>query len=281
MAHTVSRWLRVKSKSIAEAEPLFSQLWRTILDAVIVTPEAQRGAIVRGDQEPDWPTEAINSPTGNLNRALFGTAHTRNLARSAGLPKWLTEKLDRLLALDGDPRRFALVLLAERLNWLFYIDPAWTQRALLSVMDAEARGTPDYDATWAGFLRAQHAPTVELFAKIEGELLTLPAPAARHEHHQYERLAAFLFAAWRPGPTKPPLITDAEMRRALLEGGEQFREQMIWALDRWAPDDLCDWTPLIQRLIVDVWPKQTRANTSNLSRRGWSFCSPIPICLGR
>lgn len=280
IVHTICRWLRVKSKTLAKAEPLFSQLWHRILDVMMGTPAAQRGAIVRGDQEPDWPMEAINSPTGNLNEALFGTDKTTDLEKCGGLPSWLTEKLDRLLALDGNPRRFALVLLAERLNWLFYIDPSWTERSLLSVMGAEARGTLDYDAAWAGFLRARHSPTVELFARIKDELLKLPAPAARHERHQYERLAAFLFGAWRPGPAEPPLITDTEMRRALLEGDEQFREQMIWILDRWAPDDLSDWIPLVKRLIGDVWPKQLRANSPNLSRRWLEFLFSNPEMFG-
>lgn len=280
MAHTACRWLRVKSKTLAETAPLWSKLWHKAMDSVCGKPDAQKCGIVRTEEGADWSMEAINSPAGNLTDALFMAENIGELKERAGLPTWLSEKLDRLLLLDGDPKGFVLTLLAERLNWLFYIDPSWTKRMVLSHMGPEARGTPSYDAAWTGFLRTRYAPTVELFGEIKEELLRLPAPATRHEYSQYERLAAFLFVAWRPGPKEPPMVTDSELRHALLEGGEQFREQMIYILDRWAPDDLADWIPLVKRLVVHVWPKQLRANSPNLSRRWLEFLFSNPRMFG-
>ena len=51
----------------------------------------------------------------------------------------------------GDMRRHALVMLGFRINWLFNIDPVWTEQRLLPLVGDFG---PDGDALWDGILLA-------------------------------------------------------------------------------------------------------------------------------
>src|SRR3546814_13538554 len=64
-----------------------------------------------------------------------------------GFPESWKERADQLLALPGDRRRHALVMLGNQYNWLFNIDPTWAERALLPAINNE---DADGDALWDG-----------------------------------------------------------------------------------------------------------------------------------
>src|SRR4051812_48453382 len=49
-------------------------------------------------------------------------------------PEGWTDRLEQLLALPGDMRRHALVMLGFQINWLFVIAPEWTTEHLLPVV---------------------------------------------------------------------------------------------------------------------------------------------------
>ncbi len=74
-----------------------------------------------------------------------------------GFPLPWLRRVDELLSLEEDLRRHALVMFAFNLNWFFAIDPGWTQKQIISVLDEEGN---DQSAIWAGFFWASTTPNL-------------------------------------------------------------------------------------------------------------------------
>jgi hypothetical protein len=56
------------------------------------------------------------------------------------------------------------------------------------------------------------------------------------------------------------------MRRALLEGDDIFRRQVLWRLDRWTQDSEERWTRTVaSNFLTTVWPRQLEANSAAVS----------------
>jgi hypothetical protein len=92
----------------------------------------------------------------------------------------------------------------------------------------------------------------------------------RHEHVGF--LAVMLLHGWQrlSNPAAPKLISDTEMRDALLNGGDEFRAQAVWYLQRWISsgqqeDD--DWVQLLPEFLRDVWPRHKAAKSPRTSAR--------------
>jgi len=72
----------------------------------------------------------------------------KGLKAGTGFPPVWISRVDDLLSLDGDLRREALVIFCSNLSWFFFVDPAWTERSLLSAL---SQSDDDQGAFWTGF----------------------------------------------------------------------------------------------------------------------------------
>jgi hypothetical protein len=72
-----------------------------------------------------------------------------------GFPFPWISRVDELLLLEGDLHRHALVMFAFNLEWFFAIDPVWTEKNLISVLEQEGE---DQKAVWAVFFGALNFP---------------------------------------------------------------------------------------------------------------------------
>ena len=73
-----------------------------------------------------------------------------------GFPLPWISRVDELLSLEEDLRRHALVMFAFNLNWFFAIDPGWTQKQIISVLDEEGNDqNADMGRLFLGFYNPQ------------------------------------------------------------------------------------------------------------------------------
>ena len=110
--------------------------------------EGAKSSIVRSNKEPDWATEALNSPAGKLAELLMNDPAKDHLEIGKGFPPTWISRVEELLALESDYRRHALVMFAFNLNWFYTFDPIWTEKNLISVLDQDGE---DQNAVWEGF----------------------------------------------------------------------------------------------------------------------------------
>ena len=144
-----SRWLRDAGEVLGREYPDSFRAAVASLVAVVEGHPVSAGTDLVGRAPRGWSTEALNSPTGMLVEALFFDPEIRELGARDGLPRVLLRYMDRLLALDGNLSRYAIVILASRLRWFYWVDPDWSEANLLSALgssDSEAEA-----AFWSGF----------------------------------------------------------------------------------------------------------------------------------
>jgi len=88
MVSVLSTWLRDVGRNLVEADSgLFDDLVDLVIDTLERDLDLARSSVIRGDREPDWPTEAINAPAGKIAEALMNDPRISMLAPEATFPE--------------------------------------------------------------------------------------------------------------------------------------------------------------------------------------------------
>ncbi|MBA84433.1 MAG: hypothetical protein CML69_06785 [Rhodobacteraceae bacterium] len=115
IVYPVSKWFLSTTKKLPdECVPTFERLATRLLGFLTDNPDAGGSGVVRGNRDPDWATEALNSPAGKIAQALYHDPRRHDLEENQGLPAEWRTMVEGALALPGDNGRFALVFLTTR-----------------------------------------------------------------------------------------------------------------------------------------------------------------------
>jgi len=267
LARPISDWFLRVSKILLESNrEIFDPLWGRLIENLNTNERVGDSSVLVEDKEHDWATEALNSPAGYLAQALFNDLPTDAKGQSE-LPKKWRSRADQLLALPGNSRRHALAIICYHLAYLFYVDPIWTERALVSVLFADDKD--DRDAFWAGFFWRGRAPQEPLYLRMKPALLSLAHDRTLLKRLHAENLAAILLIGWigRETKTGNRPISSNEMRSLLVESDDDFRSQVVWHLDTWSKEQDSNWARETIPFLKEVWPRQIAAKTPRISAR--------------
>jgi hypothetical protein len=248
----------------AERYPIQMQhsdpLWAKALAAVATAAEHATPAVRR--REPEWATEALNSPAGKLAQALMTDPRKAEGTPGGGFePNWL-KRVEQLIAVAGDTRRHALAIFAYNLKWFYARDPAWTEQHMLCALGDK----DDAAALWAGVLWSAQPPNPALYLRLKPALLKLEREAWVTRHSHIEVLAGILLAGWISVDDRgAPLISNDELRTVLISASDEFRAQVLWQIERWSAD--ATWRERIRAFMMDVWPRQKTVKTPKASAR--------------
>lgn len=253
-------WFKNIASSLHGTAPtLYARTWACLADAIEADPSAAASGLVRDHREPDWVTAGLNAPAGRLVEALmdeFGGEQQ---------PADWRERAERLLGLPGDPQSHAIAMLAMRLRYLYQLDAEWTDRNLIALLKGD-RASDTTRAGLAGFLQHGGTPNVELYSCIKPTLLAL-VDLRVTEVPWVRLLPPLLMAGWasQDETNGEQLVTDLEMREALLRGDERFRTTALFHLRRWANADGGRWATLRLPFIQQVWPRQVAVRSPAVS----------------
>jgi hypothetical protein len=263
---SASDWLLVSAKVLLTNYPThFQRLWDKVVSVLRSDTEKAGSSIVRGNEEPDWATEALNSPTGKLAQALMDDPAKNGLRIGGGFPASWIGRVEDLLALNGDARRYALVTFAFNLNWFYTIDPDWTDAHLISALDKEGH---DQDAFWYGIFWSATIPNEKLYQRIKPDLLNLARRKSPSSQHHVHILSGFLLAGWGSTnqQTREQYVTNAEMREVLLNSDDGFRIQTLSLLRGWSSkEDEGRWRTKLPVFLKEVWPRDKKAKSPRIS----------------
>lgn len=272
IVYPVSDWLLSVTDDLPnECVPTFERLIMLLLGFLNEAPDAGGSGIVRGGRDPDWATEALNSPAGKIAQALYNDPRRKDLEKNQGLPAEWKTLVESVLSLPSDNGRFALVFVSHLTNWFHYVDPAWTSDNLLSMLDSDDEDT--LEAWWTGYLWGVKAlPSMDLFDKLKPHLLAKAASQTKSERDNRDSLADLVLASWAypDSDTGAERITDGELRQLLIDAGDGFRARTLWILERRGEGDGDDgkhWKALQERFLRKVWPVQKAARTPKNSAR--------------
>ncbi len=269
LVRPTSDWFHHVSGALARKAPsAFDKLAQKLIAALRQQPDLGSSGVIRGRNEPDWATEALNAPAGHIAQALFNDPRKDNLTIGKGFPPSWVVHLEDMLGLPGDMRRHAIVILTFNLNWFYTIDPLWTEKTLLTAFNSEH----DKDAAWAGFLWGGRAPRAKLLARLKSALMALAVEPLPSRRNYSEVVAAFVLVGWGniDKETQAREISNDEMRTLLLRADDDFRSRILWLVERWASAQATEsqpnrWRDLLVELLQDVWPRQIAAKSSVVS----------------
>ena len=212
--------------------------------------------------EVSWTDEAINSPTGQLVEALCRYSELKDLSIEEELPSHWTYKVSRLLSLADDNKRYALVILMFRLQWLHQYASTWVEENLIIFSESESNFT--LDAYWEGFSNgAQHLQDPDLFLKVKCALLARLSTDRPIRDSVLGGLLASTVSGWTSKPTGKRLVSSKEFGNLLSLGSERLRVETLEVLRRWLDDDKSlsgkDKVIELEEFLMKVWPLEISA----------------------
>lgn len=250
-------WL-AKRASKFEARELgeFDAVWDAIIAAARIQPSGYKPK-----RDRDWSFEALNSIAGRLTQCLLEMTPP-----SSEVPASWLARLDKVLGLPGDHSRHALYIVVGQLRWLEYHEPKWTMAQVVS----RSHDGDDADAFWAGFTRVPFLPREDLFSHLKADLLSRVHQGTRESRS----LIGYLLGGW--GAVKgPKLISDVELRGALVLTNDEVRRSLLHVLQQSALQD-ADWRTRVIPFFRDVWPKQRTLKTPEMSSYLFRVASAFP-----
>jgi NAD-dependent SIR2 family protein deacetylase len=266
LLYSITEWLLKASEVlIANDRSAFERLWQ-ILAAVLMSEDSRvRSSVVRGNRDPDWATEALNSPVGKLAQVLMNDPEKNDLRLKGGFPKTWTHKVEELLGMPGDGRRHALAMFSFNLHWFYAIDPEWTELHFLTPLSTE---NEDQSAIWAGFFWHNVAPAEDLYRRLKPHLLRVARQGAVTRRGHVGALSGILLLGWgnTDSTTGQRAVTDSEEREVLAEADEEFRLHTLWQLERWCQSEE-SWRKQLINFLRDVWPRSRKAKSPKVSSR--------------
>ncbi|RWO41339.1 MAG: hypothetical protein EOS11_18345 [Mesorhizobium sp.] len=262
IAYPVAEWLQGLGERVyGELAPLLDCMWEPLLAALPLREENRKHRV-----DSSWANDALNAPVGKLAQLLMKDPATKRRDPGEGFPAAWTTKQEQLLALPGDMRRHALVMLGFQINWLHAIAPQWTGQHLLTVV---ANENDDGDALWDGILWAARAPSRSLYELLRPGLL-MRAMSPMRRRAEANVIGGFLLAGWGGDPdANPPeqLVTSAELRDILVESDDDLRGQILWHIEHWSANAEGKWRVRLVPFLKDVWPNHRTVRTPEMSTR--------------
>lgn len=248
----------------------FDRIIQKLIGILQKYPDVSKTSVVRKSNETDWITEALNSPVGDIMRVMFDDPRIKNPRAGQGFPHVWLDRIEILLALPGDLRRYALVMLFSNLSWFYEKDSKWTETHLLPVFEED--NLSDQEVAWTGFLRSQVRPSRAIYKLLKDKMLTFVKTKHLSRRYLNENIAAMILAGWinTDRETGMRWISDQEMRDTLLNAGEEFRTQVLWHVRRWMNEEAGreKWTTELPQFLK-IWPKQLLARSPRITTH---FC---------
>jgi hypothetical protein len=251
----IGYWMKECGPAVsAISRPSYLRLWERIVQTAFERPEDARSSIVSGSRE-DWVTAAVNSPIGRMTELLCDEFSWEGPDYEKITDAWRS-RADLLLSLEGNLRCLVMAMFGMRLNWLYYVDPAWTARQLIVPMEINHADKCAHAAI-SSLLRYGSQWSAALFARLKSLLIGLSVGS---EDDGDESVLIALLRGWNSiDPEGRRMVSDEDLREALIVAGDRGRCAVLRHLDRWCQQDQ-KWSNALE-FIECVWPRQLVAKT--------------------
>jgi hypothetical protein len=252
LAYPLSRWLEVVGWLIDHDESQFLGL----CDRLLSQPHPDESS------HEDMVHAAINHPTGKLTDGLLRLLFKRGVKDQSGLPEDIEPIFTRICDTRSVHLRHGRVILAAHLNKLFQIDPAWTEKSILPLLDWD-NNPHEAVGAWQGFLWRPRIRT-PLVTPLKSSLLNTAGHYADLGDQYGNQYAAVLTHL---GLERPTGFTDNDLATALATipaaGLESSAETLVRALEA-RGDRQAYWLNHIMPFWRQLWPKRRQVISPQL-----------------
>jgi len=253
---SASAWLANHSAMLYEHSPaLVGDLVDRITGALAMPGTGQPARTRR--RQDDWRSAAHSAPAGRLIATLRNDPALAAYPVGGGLPDEWRRRVESLLALPGELEQFALFQLAGALGWLFTRDAAWTEKTILSALDAEGERQ---EAVLMAFLHAQGLNDRRLYDRFKVPVFKLISGELSRPKVDVRAFGQFTLMGWRRKDGDDRWLSDMDMRTALVRGAQEFRTNVLWHIGQWS-------FPEKYYFLSQVWPLQLAARSATVTDR--------------
>ena len=255
--HPISEWMRKCATAVhIYSPPSYHKLWDRMAAAIISNPEDAMSSIVV-DTRRDWHMAAINSSAGRITSLLFNELEWEGPNHRKMTNSWKT-RAELLLSASGAPRYHVASIFGQSLNWLYYIDQAWTNNNILLGIDNDPCADAS-EATLTSLLSVGGQLSRQMFLRLRQTLIFLVNKPYKSDQHQY-LIPTLLLNGWNSwSDTGERLVSNEEMREILLSIDDGARVALVRRLGQWS-EDSGDWSSTVT-FVEKVWPRQLVART--------------------
>lgn len=276
LRHTLGRWVEKNLVMILEFDKdLGWAVYDHIVDGVLsggaVATNSGIGEVRQGGEiiERSRRTfdHAINGPVGMCTAALFHAVPGEKQEAGSLIPGYIKSRIERLYVAPGEGSDHAVSIASRQMNWLMFVDPAWTKERLIPMLSFEH---PASEAAWNGFLHSGQVPSQPLVEAIKPLLLSL---FPRIEGFSWDRDFSNVAAQWLGYMRvfhldEPSGLTRGEMRSILRAMSDDTRNQFIFWLGQVGQKNENGWVKHVIPLINEDWPRERQYRTT-ASVRAW------------
>jgi hypothetical protein len=260
MAHSVTWWLEVVSKSIDKHESIFLDICQRVLNQ----------SHEDGMETAEVVTRSLNHPVGHVTQALLNLWFAREPNDNDKLPSDLEPIFTQLCNTQNVEFLHSRVVLASRLIALFRVDRQWTETHLLPLFDWEASPI-EAKAVWEGFLWSPRLYRPLLISFKDQFLATARHYAQLGEHgRQFASFITYASLDMVEGYSHQDFL--AAIAALPQEGLNESAQALAQSLEG-AGDQREDyWIHRIQPFWHNVWPKSCELASSSITESLARLC---------
>ncbi len=274
LRHTLGRWLEQNLAAILEFDndlgwTVYDHIVNGILSVGADAAKSGLGEVRQGGKVIQRSRRtfdhAINGPIGMCAEALFHAVPGEQQEAGSLIPEHIKARVERLFSAPGEGSDHAVSIASRNLNWLMFVDPAWTEERLIPMLAFEH---PASEPAWNGFLHCGRVPWPPLAEKIKSLLLDL---FPRFEGFSWDRDLSDVAAQWLGfmrvfHPDEPSGLSRVEMRSALRSMSDDSRNRFIFWLGQVGQKNENGWTKHAIHFFNEDWPRERRYRTSASTR---------------
>jgi len=276
LRHTLGRWLEKNLVAVLEFDEYLGwTVYDHVVDGILsggadagksgLGEVSQGGKVIQRSRRTF--EHAINGPVGMCAEALFHAVPGETQEAGTLVPDHIKCRVERLFSAPGEGSDHAVSIACSKLNWLMFVDAAWTKECLVPMLSFEH---PASEAAWNGFLHRGQVPTQPLAEIIKPLLLSLfPRAEGYSWDHDLSKVGAQWLGFMRVfHPDEPGGLSRGEMRSVLRAMSDDIRNRFIFWLGKVGQKNEGGWTKHVIPLLNGDWPREARYKTS-ASMRAW------------
>lgn len=261
-------FLKFAMKDQARALSIFDELLDKLFESGKYGTESGIGDVrIAGDNQ-GWSRRtmihAMNGAVGLASRFLLDLLKSTNPEEGSGIPPDIKLRLERLIYSPGEGGDHAVCWASNHVEWLHYLDPAWTHTTIIPWFDPAHRYA---EPAWNGFSYRSKLPLPGLFSLIRSYFLEVFKYVHnwKWEDRNLWKLHEFLVCGCLWLKHDSVYLTFNETRLALQQTNYRGRVHCIHYLTELLEGDHADWESFGKPFLERAWPKERRHQTEYTS----------------
>lgn len=257
----IGEWLGSCGKALfAIDSKAYRHLWDRISRSFVTRAPTTAPDSAEDEPRYDWMTGAINAPAGKIATLFCDEPFWVTPEAPRPEDDW-TRRGDLLLSFEGRALEHVAAIFGSRLSALIYFDQDWATRAIFDPLLVDPHSRPS-QAAFACALRYDSRWSKPMFLKMKPLLLERIAHPDAEESEE-RSVPVALLRGWNTIEDGARLVTDAEMREALIGADDAARLSVANGLSSWMREEP-DWDATIH-FLEHVWPRQLVARSPRIS----------------